>query len=43
MKKLIVGVTTMCVLLVVSVTATLRLLREKGGTDKASETVQPAV
>lgn len=39
MKKLIVGVTTVCVLLAVSVTATLRLLREKGGTDKTGETV----
>lgn len=34
MKKLIVGVITVCVLLVVSVTATLRLPRGKGGTNE---------
>lgn len=39
MKKLIVGVTTVCVLLVVSVTATLRLLRGRDGTNETGETV----
>ena len=39
MKKLILGMTTVCVLLVVSVTATVRLLRERDETDKTGETV----
>ena len=39
MKKLIVGVITVCVLLVVSVTATLRLLRGKDGTNENGETI----